>query len=59
MIKQFRNIYTGSIFTAIDVDIATAKYIGIFEFSNGVIEKAMRNPKELESDNYFEIKVAE
>lgn len=39
MIKKFRNIYTGSTFTAIDVDIATAKYFGIFEFSNGVVEK--------------------
>lgn len=56
MIKKFRNIYTGSTFTAIDVDIATAKYFGIFEFSNGVVGKGLMSPSELNADNYFEVK---
>ena len=55
MIKKFRNIFSGSIFTAIDIDIATAKYIGIFEFSSGVIVKSKISLKELNEDNYFEI----
>jgi hypothetical protein len=56
MIKKFKNIFTGSIFTATDVDIATAKYFGIFEFANGVIQKGLASPAELNADNYFEIK---
>lgn len=56
MIKKFKNIFTGSIFTAIDVDIATGKYFGIFEFSAGAIVKGLASVKELNDDNYFEVK---
>lgn len=56
MIKQYKNIFTGSIFSVVDVDIATAKYIGVFEFPNGDIVKAKRSPEDLENDNYYEVK---
>ena len=55
MIKQYKNFLSGSIFTAIDIDIATAKYIGILEDSNGMTFKTMMSPSELSASNYYEI----
>ena len=56
MIKQFKNVFSGRIFTVIDIDVATSKYVGIFEFPNGDTVKAKRTPEELANDHYFEIK---
>lgn len=56
MIKQFKNVFSGSIFTVIDIDVSTSKYVGIFEFPNGDTVKVKRTPEELADDHYFEIK---
>lgn len=54
MFKQYKNIFTGSTFSVVDIDIATAKYVGVFEFPNGDIVKAKRSPEDLENDHYYE-----
>ena len=56
MFKQYKNIFTGSTFAVVDIDIATAKYIGVFEFANGETVTAKRSPEDLENDHYYVVK---
>ena len=56
MFKQYKNIFTGSTFSVVDIDIATAKYVGFFELPNGDIVKAKRSPEDLENDHYYVVK---
>ena len=56
MFKQYKNVFTGSTFSVVDIDIATAKYVGFFEFTNGDIVKANRSPEDLENDHYYVVK---
>lgn len=55
MIKKFKNFLSGSTFTAIDIDIATAKYIGILEDAQGRTFNKMISPAELAASNYYEV----
>ena len=56
MFKQYKNVFTGSTFSVVDIDIATAKYVGFFELPNGDIVKAKRSPEDLEKDHYYVVK---
>lgn len=55
MIKKFQNILSGATFTAIDIDISTAKYIGILEDAQGRTYKVMLSPSELAASHYHEV----
>ena len=55
MFKKFKNFLSGSTFTAIDIDIATAKYIGILEDAQGRTFNKMMSPAELAASNYYEV----
>ena len=56
MFKQYKNIFTGSTFSVVDIDIATAKYVGFFELPKGDIVTAKHSPEDLEKDNYYVVK---
>ena len=53
--KKFKNFLSGSTFSVIDIDIATAKYIGILEDAQGRTFNKMMSPAELETSNYHEV----
>lgn len=55
MIKQYKNFLSGSTFTVVDIDISTAKYIGILEDAEGRIFSVMLSPSELEASNYHKV----
>ena len=56
MFKKYKNNLSGSTFSVIDIDVATAKYIGIVEAEDGMVFKAMLTPKELEENHYYEVR---
>lgn len=57
MFKQYKNYLSGSTFSVMDIDVATAKYVGIIEAEDGMVFKAMFTPKELEENHYYEVRV--
>ena len=55
MFKKYKNNLSGSTFSVIDIDVATAKYIGILEDAQGRMFNKMMSPAELETSNYHEV----